>query len=149
MNPPIWAAISALCALASLCLAVWTNVLRSKTKTAKMEAERARDEAERHLDAVERMASSVEGPYFTIRAVDPTSPRCAVWYLRSQRRHPQTITEFVNRSEISNFDLETPLTLAPYESRQFTAVGSGNTLTPMQLVVRVDGMDGLVYVPWG
>lgn len=94
-----------------------------------------------------------EPPRFTLRPAS-SSPRntawiLASWILASARDEPQTITEVVNGDKVPMLNgLEAPLTLGPGEPVEFFGHATLAVPMPPSLVLRVEGVEGLVHVPF-
>ncbi|MFC2756812.1 hypothetical protein [Propionibacterium acidifaciens] len=148
-------AVSAVCAVLSILGAAFAWWRANLSKKAKTGAETARDEAAAALRAAQETAAALremaaklpEPPRFTLRPAS-SSPRNTAWILASARDEPQTITEVVNGDKVPMLNgLEAPLTLGPGEPVQFQAFAYGAPMPP-SLVLRVEGVEGLVHVPF-
>lgn len=148
-------AVSAVCAVLSIAGAAFAWWRANLSKKAKTGAETARDEAAATLEAAQETAAALremaaklpEPPRFTLRPAS-SSPRNAAWILASARDEPQTITEVVNGDKVPMFKLEAPLTLGPGEPVEFFGHATLAVPMPPSLVLRVEGVEGLVHVPF-
>ena len=89
-----------------------------------------------------------EPPRFRLKPARD-GPGNAAWILTSARDEPQTITEVVNGDKVPMLNgLEAPLTLRPGEPVEFFGHATLAVPMPPSLVLRVEGVEGLVHVPF-